>query len=138
MVNGDIIDEITAREALIQSGADGVMVGRAANRSPLVAWRNCSSAEVGQRHKGAFTGDPTGCGATPLCETIAHYGVPLGVRMARKHLAAYVDLAAVDVDPVQRRALRGSICRLSSPARVTEALGLFFDNDPMAAARLAA
>src|SRR5512142_565307 len=37
IVNGDITDEISAREALIQSGADAVMIGRGACGRPWIA-----------------------------------------------------------------------------------------------------
>ena len=138
IVNGDIVDDATARAALAQSGADGVMIGRAAIGRPWLP---------GAAAKALGTG-------TPLCapamdiqrdailrhyrETISHYGEPLGVRMARKHLAAYVDGALLDIDPVQRRAFRAAICKIASPARVIDAIGAFFDGDVVSAHKIAA
>ncbi|MEX0645546.1 MAG: hypothetical protein WD076_09560, partial [Parvularculaceae bacterium] len=71
-------------------------------------------------------------------ETIHHYGELLGVKIARKHVSAYLDAAPVDIDPEERRQLRGAICRLWSPARVESALRRFFVGDIGRAFSLAA
>ncbi|MHA7872990.1 MAG: tRNA dihydrouridine synthase DusB, partial [Hyphococcus sp.] len=75
---------------------------------------------------------------TQYRETIDLYGAPLGVRMARKHLAAYVDAAGVDIDPAERRLFRAALCRIASPDRVADALAAFFEADLGAARRIAA
>ena len=126
IVNGDIVGAATAREAMAASGADGVMVGRGALGRP---WLAGAVAEALARD-----GPETHPSAAEQCaialrhyrETIAHYGEPLGVRMARKHLAAYVDLAPLDVSAGERRAFRSSICRLASPTAVADRLAQFY------------
>ncbi|WP_411817905.1 tRNA dihydrouridine synthase DusB [Hyphococcus sp. DH-69] len=129
IVNGDIVDDATARTALEQSGADGVMIGRAATGQPWLA--GCVAKALAEET--ALTPPPLEIQAeAALChyrETIDHYGVPLGVRMARKHLAAYVDLAPIDIDPVERRSFRAAICRIFNPERVVEALEGFYAGD---------
>lgn len=138
IVNGDIIDDATARTALAQSRADGVMIGRAATGRPWLPGAIAAALATGEPMSAPSLAVQRDAALTHYRETIAHYGAPLGVRMARKHLAAYVDLAPLEIDPACRRAFRASICKKVSPDSVIEALGLYFDNDPQAAARLAA
>lgn len=138
IVNGDIHDECDARGALEQSGADGVMIGRAAVGRPWLPGAVAKALETGD----ALLPPPLSAqGSAALRhyrDTITHYGAPLGVRMARKHLAAYVDFAPVDMEPDERRRLRAALCRIASPERVLEALEAFYEDDVSAAARLAA
>jgi nifR3 family TIM-barrel protein len=129
IVNGDIVDEVSAREALKQSGADAVMIGRAAVGRPWLPGALARALKTGE----AMTPPPLAAQRDAALmqyrETIAHYGAPLGVRMARKHLAAAIDHAPVGVDPVLRRAFRSGLCRLASPERVEAALAAFFESD---------
>ena len=138
VVNGDISDEFKAREALTQSGADGVMIGRAATGRPWLPGAVAEALKTGEALIAPPLAVQRDAALVHYEDTIRHYGEPLGVRMARKHLAAYVDCASVEIDPATRRAFRASICKLASPGRVLEALGLYFDNPPAAAAKLAA
>lgn len=138
IVNGDIQNELDAREALRQSGADGVMVGRAAVGRPWLPGAIAKALETGE----ALTPPPLNvqgqAALTHYWDTIDHYGAPLGVRMARKHLAAYVDCAEIDMDPTERRAFRAALCKIASPERVAAALEAFFEDDLPSAAALAA
>ena len=91
IVNGDIIDLPSAREALKASSADGIMVGRGAQGRPWVL------AELAHFLHGSTKPD------IPQDQTfvemvISHYeamlsfyGQELGVRVARKHLGWYMD-----------------------------------------------
>jgi len=137
IVNGDIVDEKTAREALSQSGADGVMIGRAATGRPWLPGAVAKALETG----GDMIAPPVevqrDAAITHYKETIDHYGAPLGVRMARKHLAATVDHAPLDLDPAQRRAFRADLCRINSPEKVIEALAGFFEGSVRLAERAA-
>ncbi|PQA85610.1 tRNA dihydrouridine synthase DusB [Hyphococcus luteus] len=129
IVNGDITDETTAREALQQSGADGVMIGRAATGRPWLPGVVAKALETG----GAMAPPPLEAQRDAALahyeETIAHYGAPLGVRMARKHLAATVDHLPLDLDPALRRSFRSALCRIASPERVLDALAGFFEGE---------
>ncbi len=128
IVNGDIVDVETAREALKQSGADGVMIGRAATGRP---WLPGAVAKALEADDGRMVPPPLevqrDAAVSHYQETIAHYGEVLGVRMARKHLAATVDHAPLDLDPALRRAFRADLCRINSPEKVAEALTGFFE-----------
>ncbi len=137
IVNGDIIDEVTAREALAQSGADGVMIGRAATGRPWLAGAVAEALRTGAPMIVPPLAVQRDAAIVHYKETIEHYGAPLGVRMARKHLAAAVDYAPVDIDPAQRRAFRSALCKMASPERVEAALFGFFDGHDLTAEQAA-
>ena len=93
IANGDIVDTATARTALAQSGADGVMVGRGAQGRP---WALAQIAHD-------LTGTPAPVvprGAALADLVIGHYdsmlsfyGTDLGLKIARKHLGWYLEAA---------------------------------------------
>ncbi len=93
IANGDVIDRRSARTALDQSGADGVMIGRGAQGAP---WR---LAEVANALYGAPAPQiPQGGALTDLVSEhyeamLGFYGETLGNRVARKHLGWYMDAA---------------------------------------------
>jgi len=95
IANGDIVDADTARQALAQSGADGVMVGRGIQGAP---WRLAQIAH-------ALHGTPAPVipeGAARAAMIIGHYedmlsfyGTDLGLRCARKHLGWHLEEAGL-------------------------------------------
>ncbi len=103
IANGDICTPGDAQEALSQSGADGVMVGRGAQGRP---WR---LAEVASALFGTPKPDiPTGHAFADMVaghyeDTLAFYAAPLGGNVVRKHLGWYMDVAGTD--PALRRDL---------------------------------
>ncbi|MEM8580133.1 MAG: tRNA dihydrouridine synthase DusB [Pseudomonadota bacterium] len=111
IANGDIIGPVSARKALAASGADGVMIGRGAQGRP---WKLAQTAA-------ALSGGPApkAPGGSALFDMVADhyeamldfYGVPLGVRVARKHLGWYLD------DQPAQPALRRQILTSASPSR---------------------
>ncbi|WP_372623647.1 tRNA dihydrouridine synthase DusB [Falsiroseomonas sp.] len=89
IVNGDILGPEDAAEALRQSGADGVMIGRGAYGRPwlprLVAESLASGAPVAEPELAEQL-------ATLLAHyeaMLAHHGRDPGMRLARKHVAWY-------------------------------------------------
>ena len=100
IANGDIVDAATARKALQQSGADGVMIGRGAQGRP---W---ALAEVAAKLYGTPAPRiPQGQAFVDMVAghyqaMIAFYGLPLGAKVARKHLGWYMDEAGT---PATRR-----------------------------------
>ena len=53
---------------------------------------------------------------------MSFYGEALGLRVFRKHLAAYVEHAPWPTDATARRAARARVCRLESASEVERAL----------------
>ena len=107
IANGDIVDVASARLALEQSGADGIMVGRGAQGAP---WR---LAEISSKLYG--TPEPIIPRGNPLGKLIIghhqaildFYGKVLGVKNARKHLGWYLD--GLQVTPELRQSLLRSV-----------------------------
>lgn len=104
VVNGDIIDDASARKALEQSGADAVMIGRGAQGRPWIV------GQIGSALEGT-PGIPTPQGrdladlvAEHFQAMLADYGKELGVRVMRKHLGWYLE-AMGEVAPQIRRGL---------------------------------
>ena len=91
VANGDLVEPEDAPAMLRASGADAVMIGRGSYGRPWI---------VGQT-AGFLRGDPVQ--ETPIGSELrelvlehyeamlAHYGVAAGVRIARKHIAWYLD-----------------------------------------------
>jgi tRNA-dihydrouridine synthase B len=121
IVNGDIVDTATAREALAQSGADAVMVGRGVYGKPWIA----AQIEAGLEGKPFIQPDVESRLDIALDHFINccnFYGDRLGLRIFRKHLAAYVDNAPWPTQAEARRSARQALCRLEDPLEVEKGL----------------
>lgn len=126
IVNGDIVSAKDAATALSRSDADGVMIGRATLGRPWLL------GEI----ESALRGEP---GRTPSlaarCEVaIEHYrgllglyGVPLGLRHARKHLQAYAAHALADVVGSRGSAIKAALMRSEQPLEVERLLRQAFE-----------
>lgn len=121
VVNGDIVDAGTAREALHQSGADAVMLGRGLNGRPWAA-----AAIERALNGGPFEEPGPEARLTIVLEqlraSLAFYGESLGLKMFRKHLGWSILAAPWPRDPVTRRAAKAELCRLATPSAVEAAL----------------
>ncbi|MFC3078068.1 tRNA dihydrouridine synthase DusB [Phenylobacterium terrae] len=129
IVNGDIVDGDTARRALELSGADGVMVGRGVYGRPWIA------AQIEAELDGRPFEQPTGAQRYDIAiahfrESLAFYGPRLGLKIFRKHLAAYVEQAPQPTSPEARRAARAALCRLEDPAEVEAGLAALWLGEP--------
>lgn len=128
IANGDILDAASARTALRQSGADGVMVGRGVQGRPWllaeiahvlfgtpppVVPHGAALADMVQRHYQAM---------------LDFYGTALGVRVARKHLGWYMAEARTSPD------LRRRVLTANDPASVMALIGEAVSTREMAAA----
>jgi nifR3 family TIM-barrel protein len=95
VVNGDIDGEGSARAALAASGARAVMIGRAAVGRPWLVG-DVARALAGEARRAAPDAKAVSAIAVAHLEaSLEHYGARLGLRMVRKHLAAYLDIAFV-------------------------------------------
>lgn len=93
IANGDIVDVETARLALSQSGADGIMIGRGTQGRPWLL------AQIAHEIFGApaptipTKGDFVEMVSEHYQAMIKFYGETIGLRMARKHLGWFMDQA---------------------------------------------
>ena len=108
VVNGDIIDLKAAREALAQSGAAAVMIGRGAQGRPWLA------GQIGAELAGTRS-QPVPQGRQLADIVLEHYegvleeyGVDVGVRAARKHLDWYLEAAGITLAKETRQVLLNS------------------------------
>ncbi len=130
VVNGDIVDLATAREALRLSGASAVMLGRGAHGRPWLV------GQVGAGLAGATLPQaPEGEALAALViehyeDILVEYGVAVGLRAARKHLDWYMDAAGVLID----KASRTELLNCESPAEVMARLAVIFSEPGRAAA----
>ena len=132
IVNGDIVDLASAREALAQSGADGVMLGRGAVGRPwLPAALESGLADGAWREPGLA--ERRDIAISHLRASLGFYGPGLGLKMFRKHLAAYIEAAPFG-DEATRRAVRSHLCRLDDPEHVEAELTALWSADSPAVA----
>lgn len=121
LVNGDIIDGDSAKMALEQSGADGVMIGRGVYGRPWIA-SAIEAALNGEGFKEPDAEERLAIALTHFRRSLSFYGERLGLKMFRKHLASYIEAAPWPETSEARRAARASLCRLEDPAAVESAL----------------
>jgi nifR3 family TIM-barrel protein len=93
VVNGDICGFDEADRALAESGADLVMVGRAALGRPWLPGQVARYLKTGMRENVPPLAFQLACATVLYEETLAHYGIEIGRRHIRKHLAAGLDFA---------------------------------------------
>ncbi len=94
VVNGDIVGFDDALDALEASGADAVMVGRGAQGKPWFPGQLAVFLATGERGQAPALNRQCAMTAALYDEMIAHHGVRIGRRHARKHLAWALDEAA--------------------------------------------
>ena len=130
VVNGDIIDATSAREALAQSGAAAVMLGRGAQGRPWAV------AQIGAGLAGQMApATPQGDALVALIsehyeDMLVEYGTAVGLRAARKHLDWYTEAAGIVLD----KPVRSAFLNNEEPADVLRQIGTIFSSEQRAAA----
>ena len=122
IVNGDVIDLETARRALQESCADGVMIGRGIYGRPWFAAGLDRALEDGGSLSAPDTRETAAILLEHMSLSLAFYGDNLGLRMFKKHLGAYIEAAPHHPDPQVRRQDKGRICRLETASEVEAAV----------------
>ena len=89
IVNGDICSVGDAREALRQSGADGVMIGRGAYGRPWLLRQAMAELVDGTAWSEPSLGEQLETMLGQYDEMLSLYGVQTGVNLARKHIGWY-------------------------------------------------
>jgi tRNA-dihydrouridine synthase B len=120
IANGDITTPEKAWHVLEYTGADGVMIGRAAQGRPwlfreighfLATGQRLSAPEVAEIHEVLLE---------HLEDLYSFYGQPSGLRMARKHIAWYTKGLA------DSASFRHAMNQLETPGEQLEAVNDFF------------
>jgi tRNA-dihydrouridine synthase len=117
IVNGDVASAADARDALSRSGADGVMIGRAALGRPWLPGEIARDLRGGAKPVLSFAvrGDLAIAHYRGLLEL---YGVSLGLRHARKHVQAYAAHALVGWTDPRASMLKSALVRSEQPEQV--------------------
>ncbi len=122
IVNGDIITAEEARQALAQSGADGLMLGRGVYGRPWLAAHLERALIDGVALEEPAPEQRLAIVIEHLRASAEFYGLPLGLKMFRKHLGWYIEQASWPADPQHRREAKARICRLDDPIDVEAAM----------------
>jgi tRNA-dihydrouridine synthase B len=113
-VNGDIVDAVSARQALAESGADAVMIGRGVYGRPWFLAELNRALETGGEIAEPDRATRLGIVLDHLRASAAFYGEHLGIRIFRKHLGWYIERAPWPAAPEDRRAAKAALCRLET------------------------
>lgn len=125
VANGDCAGPEDAAEMLRLSGADAVMVGRAALGRPWLVGDIAHLLATGRRRAAPSAATRLETALEHLEGLLVSMGETAGLRHARKHLAAYADHAP-DLGSGERAALRRALVSSTSSAEVRGLLGRLF------------
>jgi tRNA-dihydrouridine synthase B len=129
VVNGDIESFDDADAALAASGADAVMVGRGAQGRPWFPGQLAHYLATGQREAAPPLGEQLALVSALYGDMLAHHGIAIGLRHARKHLGWALDTAAATADaPADLlKTKRSEVLTATDPAIVLRRLAEAFD-----------
>ena len=125
-----------AVNALQESGADAVMVGRGAQGAPWLPGQIGRRLETGTIEATPALAEQLKHVRALYEEVCGHYGLRVGLRHARKHLGWALDTAAQygRVPAAKLKGWRQRILTSEEPASVHRALGEAFDDFAWSAA----
>lgn len=120
LANGDIDSPHKARQVLLHTGADGLLIGRAAQGRPWIFREINHYLTTGELLPQLPLGDLQEILEQHLARMHDFYGQLMGVRIARKHLAWYLQALP------DSSAFRSRFNRLEQPAAQLQAVTDFF------------
>jgi tRNA-dihydrouridine synthase B len=120
IVNGDICSVADAREALRQSGADGVMIGRGAYGRPWLIAQAMAELGGGGRRPDPSLDEQLAAMLEQYDEMLQLYGTHTGVNLARKHIGWYTKGLPGSAE------LRNKVNQQDDPATVVRMLQEFY------------
>jgi nifR3 family TIM-barrel protein len=129
VVNGDIRTFGDIDTALAASGADAIMVGRAAQGRPWLPGQFARYLATGALERPPLLSEQLALITTLYEEMLAHHGLRIGLRHARKHLGWALDAAAATAG-VARELLklwRGVVLTSENPAATRARLRQAYD-----------
>jgi nifR3 family TIM-barrel protein len=129
VVNGDIRSFEDADRALAASGADAVMVGRTSQGRPWFPGQMARYLSTGNREQAPELAEQLVLIDTLYDEMLAHHGLKIGRRHARKHLAWALDCAAATAGaPAELlKDHRSRVLTAEEPAQARRLLAEAFD-----------
>jgi tRNA-dihydrouridine synthase B len=129
VVNGDIRSFEDAEQALAASGADAVMVGRAAQGRPWFPGQLARYLSGGLREGAPQLAEQLGMIDALYDEMLTHHGTTIGRRHARKHLGWALDAAAesAGVTPALLKDHRTRVLTAEEPALARRRLADAYD-----------
>jgi tRNA-dihydrouridine synthase B len=130
IANGDVDSPEKAREVLESTGADGLMIGRAAQGRPWIFREIRHFLDRGEHLPPPDVEEMRGIVLEHLADHYAFYGEFAGVRIARKHLAWY----AAGLSGGEE--FRHEVNKLETSAAQIAAVNRLFDRIAVHAARL--
>jgi len=122
IVNGDIVDLASARAALAQSGADGLMIGRGSYGRPWFAAALDDALTTGNAIVDPAPAHRLAIVLEHFRDSLRFHGDVHGVKIFRKHLGWYIERAPYSASAQVRREARARLCRLSEPRAIESAL----------------
>jgi len=121
VANGDITTPLQARDVLAATGADAIMIGRAAQGRPWIFREIAHFLATGGTLAPPLVAEVKRLLLEHLQDHYPLYGDYTGVRSARKHIAWYVrGLPGADV-------FRADMNQIEEPAAQLHAVGAYFD-----------
>ena len=129
VVNGDVTSYGQAIDALRQSGADALMVGRGANGRPWFPGHLAHYLATGEARRDPTLDEQRAIILALYDEMLGHHGARIGVRHARKHLGWALDVAAetAGAAPEHLKAARGHVLPCEDPAEVAARLAQAYE-----------
>jgi nifR3 family TIM-barrel protein len=129
VVNGDIQNFDDADRALAVSGADAVMVGRGAQGRPWFPGQLARYLAGGAREAPPALSEQLALVSALYGEMLAHHGLAIGLRHARKHLGWALDTAAATTHAPMHllKTHRGEVLTATDPTQVLRRLAEAFD-----------
>jgi nifR3 family TIM-barrel protein len=130
VVNGDIRSFEDAVRAMTVSGADAVMIGRAAQGRPWLPGQVARYLSTGTRERTPPLGEQFNLIDSLYDEMLGHHGLAIGRRHARKHLGWALDAAATTAGaPIELlKSHRSRVLTAEEPARARRYLADAYDD----------
>lgn len=127
IVNGDIKSFDCARNALEQSGADGIMIGRGAYGAPWRLAQISSALKNGSEQPDPARAEQKEIALPHIEDMMSHYGSSLGLKNARKHIGWYIEQVR-DITQAQTKMWRRHLCTMENATEALNDFARFYDN----------